>query len=827
MKNNLQSDRGSVVLLALCFVAVIGIALASYLALSSRAMTLSDRTVKQGLGQQLGELGIEEGLRAMNLNLFSGADATAAQADWSSGGTSVDWTLDTTNKRARAAMTFPTGKFGTGITATVKIRIDNYDADSLDAVWNSTTNYRSGNIIGYSGIWYRSTATQSNKTPNATSGYWAQEQSTATVSNAPNSMVWLSGTNYLAGNMVSRNGTTYRCISPHVASSTNRPPDGASYASYWVSIPYVTFGSDLQYVNDAMVHWTNTTWYRYSGGSWYTTGSGMPPRWYYASGTTYYSGDMVRSGTTWYRYINSTPTSGNALSDTNYWNTATSFTTAIAANWAWSSSSSYNIGDPVYYSGSWYRCRIANSNQTPSSTSVYWSNAPVSLQTWDAYRQYSQNDTVLFNGIWYLSRTNSNYGNNPVISTNNWHSAELAAQQWSATTTYAANAYSSYGGVWYRCLVGNTGYSPNNTSYWTPTWTQSSGAVSGGPVIYAESTVSFTDGSSSVTQYRAALGRSPLFPNALAATTTLDIGSGTTTSVFSYESTTDSGAATEGYAAVLAAGTASASGTTGLLSLSGSSTTIKGYLAAPAASTGYTPRVSYAANASLLPPSGSAVSPAPTAINVDLTRISGSPYIPQFDIQSVPAYTTLSAISGPVTLGTAGGTTPQVLTRAGNLSLDTSGYTLTIVGPVVIDVQGNLRITGDPSAKIVIAETGSLRLHVSGRLRIDSSGGGIENQTLDPKKCIILSTDNDNDQNFSTTQAFHGVIYMPNEDLLIDATTATIYGAVSARAISVTGNLNLRYDTSLRGADLGGVDRPWAVNEWRELTGANNRATMP
>jgi hypothetical protein len=107
LKNNLQSDRGSVVLLALCFVAVIGISLASYLALSSRAMTLSNRTVKQGLGQQLAELGVEEGLRAMNLNLFSGADATAAQADWSSGGTSVGWTLDTTNKRAPRSHDIP------------------------------------------------------------------------------------------------------------------------------------------------------------------------------------------------------------------------------------------------------------------------------------------------------------------------------------------------------------------------------------------------------------------------------------------------------------------------------------------------------------------------------------------------------------------------------------------------------------------------------------------------------------------------------------------------------------------------------------------------
>ena len=814
-------------LLALCFVAVLGISLASYLALASRSMQISNRAVKQGQAEQLTELGIEEGLRAMNLNLFNGADTNATLADWSSGGTSVGWTLDTTNKRARATMSFPAGKFGTGITATVKIRIDNYDAGSLDASYNASANYRPGNLVGSGGRWYISNSIHSGKTPSTTSGYWNQEQSFATVSNAPNTITWQNGASYLVGAIVFRNGSHYRCILANTASTSTQPPN----TTYWTSLPYVTFGSDLQYVNDSMVHWTNTTWYRYSGGSWYTTGTGMPPRWYYSAGTTYYPGDMVLSSTTWYRYINSTASAGNALTNTTYWNTAAAAMTTASAYWNWDSSQTYNIGDNVYHSTttSWYRCRISNSNQTPSSTSTYWANTPVLPQEWDATRQYNQYDVIRYNGTWYLSRINSNLSSTPPsTNTAGWYSADTTSQQWSATTAYSTNSYRSYGGVWYRCLVANTGFSPNNTTYWTPTWTQGSGAVTGTPVIYAEATVNFADGTSSITQYRAALGRNPLFPNALAATTTLAL-SGSATNVFSYESTTDSGAATEGYAAVLAAGTASTSGTTGLLTISSTTCTVKGYLAAQAASTGYTPRVSYPANALLQQSNGSVASPAPTAINVDLTRISGSPYIPQFSIQSVPSYSssTLSGVDSPTTLGTAGGATPQVVACTSSLTMDDANDILTIVGPVVLNVQGDLQITGSTSAKIVIAETGSLRIHVSGRLRLDSSGGGIDNQTLDPKKCVILSTATSSDHNFSTTQAFYGTIYMPGEDLTIDATTATIYGAVSARAISVTGSLNLRYDTSLRGADLGGVDRPWAVTEWRQLSGSTNLATMP
>lgn len=818
-------------LLALCFVAVLGISLASYLALASRSMQLSNRTVKQGQAGQLAELGIEEGLRVMNRNLLNATDATAALADWSSSGTVVNWTVDTANKRARATMSFPAGKFGTGITGTVKIRIDNYDAGSLDATWSTSTNYKPGSLVGYGGRWYVSNSIQSGKTPSLSSGYWVQEQSLATTTNLPNRSAWQLGMNFYVGSMVYDLGEQYRCTSANTASVSNRP-NPTTNNTWWTKIPYVTFGSDLQYATESMVYWTNATWYRYTGSSWVTTGTGMPPRLNYSASTTYYPGDAVLSGTTWYRYINSAASSGFALTNTTYWAQANNSATTAAANWNWNSGQTYNVGDNVYHAGttSWYRCRIAHTNQTPSSSSVYWVPAPILTQEWNATTQYNQYDVVSYNGTWYLSRTSLNSGNKPPTSTNNWYSANNSSQQWSATTAYSGSTtYRSYGGAWYYLRTANTGYTPNNTIYWTPTWTQGSGAATGTPVLYAEATVNFSDGSSSITQYRATLGRSPLFPNALAATTTLTL-SGATTSVVSYDSvaTPTPTSSDETYAAVLAAGTASAAGTSSLLPISSTSTTIKGYLAAQASNTGNTPRASYPGNALLRQPNGSVVSSLVSAPNVDLTRISGSPYIPQFDIQSVPGgYTTLGTISSATTLGTAGGQTPQVFTRAGNLTLNATGETLTIVGPVVINVQGDLRLTSVSSAQIVIAETGSLRIHVSGRLRLDASGGGINNQTLDPKKCVILSTATTGDHNFSTTQAFHGVIYMPNEDLLIDATTATMYGAISARAISVTGILDFHYDTSLRGAELGGIEEPWTVKEWRELTGTNNRATMP
>lgn len=158
-----------------------------------------------------------------------------------------------------------------------------------------------------------------------------------------------------------------------------------------------------------------------------------------------------------------------------------------------------------------------------------------------------------------------------------------------------------------------------------------------------------------------------------------------------------------------------------------------------------------------------------------------------------------------------------------------------IVGPVVLDIQGNLHIQTSPYCRITIAETGSLELHVSGRLRLDSTGGGIDNQTLDPKKCVILSTSTSGAQNVSfaysnsttpATPAFYGCIYMPNEDLTVD-TGVIVYGAISARNVTFSSEATVHYDTSLRYVNINGVDQPYAIAQWRELTDPNERAVLP
>jgi hypothetical protein len=54
-----------------------------------------------------------------------------------------------------------------------------------------------------------------------------------------------------------------------------------------------------------------------------------------------------------------------------------------------------------------------------------------------------------------------------------------------------------------------------------------------------------------------------------------------------------------------------------------------------------------------------------------------------------------------------------------------------------------------------------------------------------------------------------------------------IYGAVSANKIAYSVDANLHYDTSLRYAAIPGVDQPYLITEWRELTDPAEQVVLP
>lgn len=482
----------------------------------------------------------------------------------------------------------------------------------------------------------------------------------------------------------------------------------------------------------------------------------------------------------------------------------------------WSVLTSYAADDFVSYLGVWYNCILApTSNQNPSTT-FYWTAAP---QPWKAESTYQLSNIVVLGGSAYRCTTIHSHQAPPNAS---YWSAASAVAAWNAATLYNIDDVVTTGGVVYRCITSNTNQSPPNTTYWLSA-----------PIIYSEGVATLPDGSAPIkTQLRALIAPAPLFTNAAGATTYTNLASSGTIDSYNF-ALGNYGGANLGYSAVLAGGNTSGTAVTV------TSATVKGYVAAPGASTSpYAPRWSY----------GAATVTGSAATGIDLTRISRSPSVPQFDIQTIAA-------SGTVTLNslTLSSNTTTNLPRGGDtISSDgkyyyyttsylyiTSGGTLNINSPVIIDVRptgssGHFMLDS-ATGKIVIANntTASLEVHFGGELYIGTNGGGgIQNLTLDPKRCILLGTSTTNTSGyhyFWTNVPFYGVIYMPNAYLHMwnSGFNEQVYGALSASNIYFNHSANLHYDTSLRTATISGVDAPYMITDLRELTSPAERVTLP
>ena len=675
------------------------------------------------------------------------------------------------------------------------------------------------------------------------------------------SLAWTSGTVYTRGAMVyyiGSGGTSYRwyyCIQSG-PSSIAPSADTTMWAPIWYDNvgnvgsgpgPFAVnpssdtiSGGSTYYVGDYGYRNSTGLWYRCtadhtyvnwgtSSGNWTSTNANPYLQLFYFGGgslSTTSNSIFYYSGTNWYRYMGG-------------------YVLALTGNMhAWVSGNKYNLGDYVYYTAQakWYRCILAHTasaSLTPTNT-TYWAVSPAHTTNWSSTRQYSQYSTARYNGVWYLSLQNSNVNKNPATNSTYWVGANTATSsyQWNASTAYVVGDYKCYGGVWYQCIAANTGVSPNDTTSWTASWSNGWGVTTGAPVIYAEGTVSITGNASVKTQLRAVVAPAPLFPNAVAAnSSTITANSGGT--VDSYDGTSSLPYASQvgtstNYSAVVAstysAGTA----------ITLSNTDVKGYLAAPSSSTTpFAPQYS----------SGGTVKgyTSPLSPSIDLTHISRTPYVPKFDTipggsgglasnwSTTPKGTPLS-LTQTVNIGAAGDTVPSRYYYNGTLTIGGASIQyLNINGPVILYINGDLSITNSSSVgRINISSTGSAEIHVTGALKADINGDGIKSYTTDPKSLIIIS-----DTTSTTTQFYsednnplYGVVYLPystsTNGYYNDDTSTNVYGAISANKVTYSGaNLNVHYDTSLRYATFGGVDQPFAIVHWRELTDPTEAATMP
>ena len=310
--------------------------------------------------------------------------------------------------------------------------------------------------------------------------------------------------------------------------------------------------------------------------------------------------------------------------------------------------------------------------------------------------------------------------------------------------------------------------------------------------------------------------QAPLFVNAIAATTsTVAFTSGGTAD--SYDSSLGTYASqTPSYSAIVASlAPATSSATVQLVNAQ-----IKGY-----ATSLYSGGPAYSTSGRVYGP----LTPATTKI--DSSRISRNPYQPVFNIQNVSGSGTVlydPDVGTTTTIGSPTDTVPAIYYSSGLDLLDSTK--IIVDGPVRLVVSGSLYIglcCDDPTtcpaclagglSSIEVTANGTLEIFVAGDIAIH--GNGINNLTLDPKRVAIYSTNTLTTPDLKTTVPYYGVAYTPTGDFTVAGDSTTVYGAIVARKVNLTGATPaIHYDLNLRNAVFAGVDMPYAVANLREIS---------
>ncbi len=508
-------QRGSVVLVALCFVAVLAIAVTTYITLSSRAMNFSARSFNSGLSSQLSEVGMELAMSDLNNDNW---------ASWTTSGSTATRTHT------------PATSFGQGITGSVKILVTNRHVST----WGTSSAYSVGDVAWYRGKWYLcvTAASASNVPPNLSSawksapGSWSAyifyeigdivihddvvyRCALAHIAKAPPESTywtsvsagnWSASTSYSTDDVATYGGTVFRCV----AGNTGQTPTNTSY---WAGAPTiiaegiatVTGASQTQRTqlraeiqpaallpNAVGASNASTSVNIASSGTIESYNSSLLRPVEYSGSTNYVAGAVVYYRTTGQFYRAAVANTGNdpvisGVTNFNYW------IPAISSYRAWDSSNDYQVGDMVAHSGNLYRCTTANTNVTPPNAS-YWK--PQISVPWSNTKTYKSDDLVVGpTGTIYKSIAGSNTGR-ALTNTSWWQVYDSASPSWAAGIAYSVGDLASSGGFYYRCILGhlsNSGTRPiTNTTYWTqeyellgyPVWGPNSTYVVGNVVFY-------------------------------------------------------------------------------------------------------------------------------------------------------------------------------------------------------------------------------------------------------------------------------------------------------------------------------------------------------
>ena len=215
-----------------------------------------------------------------------------------------------------------------------------------------------------------------------------------------------------------------------------------------------------------------------------------------------------------------------------------------------------------------------------------------------------------------------------------------------------------------------------------------------------------------------------------------------------------------------------------------------------------------------------------TSGTVDTDRIAKD-FIADFPDMAAPIGSALpspiSTLPSSGTIGIAGGVTTYY--KVPSFSSKSSD-SLTIVGPVVIVVEGDVTTKGEITISNSGSDTGSVEMYVAGN--VDIGGNGVVNMSDVPANFMLFGTAaSGSSQNLkvSGNGAIKAAIYAPNADLELkgSGSSGVFMGAAVANNIKMTGNFEFHYDEALGNMSF---DNSYRISRWRELIEGDERVPI-
>jgi len=197
---------------------------------------------------------------------------------------------------------------------------------------------------------------------------------------------WATSTAYVVDDIVKYGGNTYVVTENHTSQSTSAAfysdiakysihTEGLYFKGDWSATTHyklndlVKYGS-FQYRTTTQHTSTST----FDNTKFEVYGEGFQFEDTYNPATTYQDGDVVTYGGYSYVYVNSTPSAGQTPTDNAYWDV---LTTGFKTTGTYSHGTTYKTGDVAQYGGNSYVCVANHTNQYPANTdgstnTSYW-----------------------------------------------------------------------------------------------------------------------------------------------------------------------------------------------------------------------------------------------------------------------------------------------------------------------------------------------------------------------------------------------------------------------------------------------------------------------